>query len=55
MNAHLPTKKFLKTTDKTEQSKFLTNNTDKEVFDIINNALNKYNEDCYDLNYRLVP
>ena len=52
MNAHLPTKSFLKTTDKTEQSKFFfTDITDKEVFGIINNAPNKYIEDCYDLNY----
>ena len=51
MNAHLPTKSFLKTTDKTEQSMFLADITDKEVFHIINNASNKYNEDCYDLNY----
>ena len=50
MNAHLPTKSFLETTDKTEQSMFLTNITDTEVFDIINNAPNKYSEDCYDLN-----
>ena len=51
MNAHLPTKLFLKTTDKAEQSMFLADITDKEVFDIINNAPNKYSEDCYDLNY----
>ena len=51
MNAHLPTKWFLKTTDKAEQSMFLADITDKEVFDIINNAPNKYSEDCYDLNY----
>ena len=30
---------------------FLTDITDKEVFEIINNAPNKYSEDCYDLNY----
>ena len=41
MNAHLPTKLFLKTTDKAEQSMFLADITDKEVFDIINNAPNK--------------
>ena len=29
----------------------LTEITDNEVFDIINNARNKYSEDCYDLNY----
>ena len=41
MNAHLPKKIFM----------FLTDITDKEVFDIINNAPNKYSENCYDLNY----
>ena len=51
MNAHLRTKSFLKTTDKAEHSTFLADITDKEVFDIINNAPNKYSEDCYDLNY----
>ena len=44
MTAHLLKKSFLKTTDKTEQSMFLTDITEKEVFDIINNAANKYRE-----------
>ena len=30
---------------------FLTDITDKEVFDIINNAPIKYSEDCFDLIY----
>ena len=51
MNAHLTAKSFLKTTDKTEQSMFLTDITNKEVFDIISNAPNECSEDCYDLNY----
>ena len=51
MNAHLPAKSFLKTTDKTEKSMFLPDITDKEVFDIKNNAPNKCSEECYDLNY----
>ena len=51
MNAHLPTIPFQKTTDKAEHSMFLADITDKEVFDVINNAPNKYSEDCYDLNY----
>ena len=50
MNANLPTKSFLKTTDKAEHSMFLTDITDNQVFDIINNAPNMYSEDCYDLN-----
>ena len=49
--AHLPAQSFLKTNDKAEYSMFLADITDKEVFDIINNAPNKYSEDCYDLNY----
>ena len=51
MNAHLPTKSFLETIDKAEHSMFLADITDREVFDIINNAPNKCSEDCYDLNY----
>ena len=51
MNAHLSKKSFLKTTAKAEHSMFLADVTDKEVFDIINNAPNKYSEDCYDLSY----
>ena len=30
---------------------FLADITDKEAFDVINNAPNKYSDDCYDLNY----
>ena len=45
---------FQKTTDRAEHSMFLADITDKEVFDIINNAPNKYSEDCYDLNYYCV-
>ena len=47
---HLPTKSILKTTDKTEQSMFFTDITDKEVFDILNNTSSKYSEDCFELN-----
>ena len=54
MNAHLPKESFLKITDITEKSMLLTNITVKEVFDIINNAPNKYSEDCYDLNYYFI-
>ena len=51
MNSFLSTKSSLKTTNKTEQSMFLTDITEKEVFDIINNAANNYSKDCYELNY----
>ena len=51
MNARLPTKSFLKTNVKTEHPMFLKDIADKEVFDIIHIATNKYSEDCYDLNY----
>ena len=54
MNAHLTTKSFLKTIDKTEKPMFLTDIKDEEVFDIINNAPKKCNEDCYDLNYNCI-